>query len=106
MQVVKVDEVGLQTAQAGLAGGLDAGGCPIHGAFAVTDQDAALAGKGEFVAARLEHLADHGLVMPQTVEAGGVEKGVADVQCALQCPLRFGSICGAIGLGHAHAAEP
>ena len=55
----------------------------------VVHRDAALAGQDELVAVIFEHLADQLLIVPESVDTGGVQKGDADFERA---PQRLGGL--------------
>ncbi len=107
VQVVEVDVVGLQAAEAVLQRLAQGGRAAIDQALAVlVEPQAALGSQVERAVAVLQHLADQGLVGAEAIERGGVEVGVARVERALEHRLGgrpIGAI--AIGVGQAHAAE-
>ncbi len=67
VQVIEVDDVGLQALQAFLAGSLDRPGTAIDDALAFYAGHAALAGKEYVLPVRLEHAAEQRFVLAEAV---------------------------------------
>ncbi len=85
VQVVKVDDVGLQLAQAQLAGLSQHLGTAVARDLAGRILgDAALAGKHVLVASIRQVLANQALVMPATVHRRGIKETVAVVECRVE----------------------
>ncbi len=82
MQVVEVDDVGLQALQAIVAGLLDRLGPAVDHPHPVHAGHAALGGQDVFLPAALQGVADQGLVGAEAVERGGVQEAVAEVERA------------------------
>ena len=113
MQVVQVDDIGLQALQRGLACGLERGGAAINDAhflpiaFHVHAGHAALAGQREAVAVLGQHFAHQRLVGTKAIQRGGVKVGHARVQRGQQHALALlGGHGRAIGVAQVHAAQP
>ena len=107
MKVEEVDDLHLQPTQAVIAGAADvlrpAGQLPPSLRIGA---EAALAGQDELVPARLEGLADQGLVVAEPVDGGGVEEGVAHVEGLVQQPRGLGLRRRVpVGMAQAHAAQ-
>src|SRR4029079_11583251 len=68
-------------------------------------EDAALGGELRVAAAFADRAADEPLVRPGAVHRGGVEKGHADVERAMDRADRFLVVPRPITLRHAHAPE-
>ena len=56
---------------------------PVILPFAIVDDDPAFAGENEFAPTLGEHLSDQRLVVSEAVDAGGIEKRDAEVECAM-----------------------
>ena len=80
MQVVQVDDIGLQTLQGvftGLANGFGAAVNDTHQfaiAIHIHTGHAALAGQGELLTVRFEHFADQSFIGAKTVKCSSVKK--------------------------------
>ena len=72
---------------------------------AVVEAEAELGGEGHLVAAAGERAAEQLFVLEGAVDLGGVEKGAAEFDGAMQRGDRFALIRRTVGLAHAHAAE-
>ena len=112
VQVVQVNHIGLQAAQAVFTGLLNRGWPAVNHPhqFSITRHihtlHAAFAGQCEFVAMRLHHLADQGFVRAKAVQRGGVKQGHSGVKRCQQYPLAL--LCSdrrAVGVAQVHAAQ-
>ena len=92
MQVIQVDDIGFQAAQAVFAGGLNGGGAAVDDAhqFAVAVDiktlQAAFTRQREAAAVRAHDPADQRFVGTEAVERGGVEQRDAAVERRQQQP--------------------
>ena len=107
MLVVEVDVVHAQSAQRVVA-------CLVHVLRAAVHAQAAavlralvpeLGGQGDLVAAAADRLPHQSLVGEGAVHIGGVEKGDAEVEGAMDRGDGLLVVAAGIELGHAHAAE-
>ena len=107
VEIVEIDDIGLKVGEAFFAGLDDGLWASVDASLAVfVDDDSTLAREHELIAALLEHVADELFVVPETVDARGVEKRVSDLECVKQRALGFFGVGLAVGLGHTHAADP
>jgi hypothetical protein len=109
VQVVEVDDVGLQAAQGDVAQRLIVSGRPSMPRWVpVASVMPHLDARVNRLRCGLRNLADQGFVVSQAIDRGGVEEGVAGVQRAQQhrssACARGGGL--AVGVAEAHAAEP
>ena len=72
MQVIQIDDIGVQPAKAVLAGLLYVFRGAINGAFSISVDDPALTSKNELIAPGRQNVAKKGLIMAQSIQAGGV----------------------------------
>ena len=112
VQVVQVNHIRLQAAQAVFAGLAQRGGAPVNHAHQLAVAihihalHAAFAGQGEAVAVWLHHPAHQGFVGAKAVQRSGVEQGHARIQRGQQHTLALLSADrGAIGVREVHAAQ-
>jgi hypothetical protein len=101
VQVVEVDEIEPQTAEAGLdrVAGLDRRRIGAAGPMGE------LAGDHQAVAAIGDGLAEQGLVVTRAVAGGGVEEGDAEVDRAVEGADRLGVVGRTVGAGKPHGPE-
>ena len=105
MQIIEIDNIGVQPAQALFAGLLHILRPAVYSSLTVPIHDSAFTGEDEFVTAGGKYLADQGLVVAEAIQASGVQKGVADIQRPVQRSFRLLTIRFSVGLRHAHAAQ-
>ena len=106
VQVVEVDDIGAQVAEAVLEVAADDLGPAVDHPLAVEAEHAALGRQQVVAAAPLEHLAEQPLVGAEAVERRGVQVGVAEVERREQDGRRLlGRWRRAVGMRQAHAPE-
>src|SRR5690606_1483135 len=106
VQVEKVDVVGTQAGEAGLAGLADGFGPVVHQRAAIgTARQSALGGDEQARAHRCEYGADELLVLAELVAGGGVVVVDAGLHGGQQCGACLDVVTPAIPADQAHAAE-
>jgi hypothetical protein len=107
VQLVQVDAVGAQPVQRRVDAGPDVLGRPVAGHGAVAHHEADLGREEGLVAPTLERPADELLVGEGSVDVGGVDQRDTQIEGPPDHPhgLVVVALGGAVGPGHAHAAQ-
>ena len=109
MELVEVDVVDTEAAEAAVAGGADVRGAAVEAAQRVVVRvahDAALGGEHHLLAPPADGAPDELLVGIRPVHVRRVEERHAEVEGPVDGGDRLGLVGGSVELAHAHAAEP
>jgi hypothetical protein len=108
MLVVEIDDVDAETLEAAVAGATNVGWGAVHAAAGTVgiDAEAELGGDYDTIARDFgEKFSYEFFVLEWTVDFRGVEKIATEFKVTMQDTNRFVVVRGAVGEGHAHAAE-
>jgi len=106
--VVQIDRVDAEALEAGVAGGANVSGRAVDaakGCVGFVADDAEFCGEEDFISDTANGLADENFIVTVAVYVGGIEKGHAEIERAMDGSDRFGILTSAIEFGHAHATE-
>jgi len=106
--VVKINGFDAEALEAAFNSAADVGGRAVRAAARAVgiDAEAELGGDDDAVAGNFsEKLSDEFFIRPRAVDFGGIEEVTAEFQVTMKNADGFGFIGGAVGPGHAHAAE-
>ena len=107
VQIIKVDDIGAQAGQAGIARRRDPRGraVDLDGCATRASSQPTLGRQHDRLPMRRKYRSNQAFVAPGSIDVGRVEKGDPAGQRQLERPGRLLIIGNAIGLGHPHASQ-